>query len=202
MDVAAEDFAITGVSDNGIDQFARNALDRLKTFWSPGLSGALRGASTPRLEEGGYFSVDSDDLDVSAYPGTGIGCAGIAHPAGRGGGQRLLRPGLRLRRLRPRTARRAIHRLRPLPRAVGDDGTEFAHAMQSRFGFAASGRSIQDENPRRVARRRVDRPGSQTGEAERVSIRTPELDDVLRGFVLLQDDIAGDRSRGTATAHG
>jgi hypothetical protein len=32
-DVSATDFPITGVSDDPIDQFARNALADLNTFW-------------------------------------------------------------------------------------------------------------------------------------------------------------------------
>ena len=33
VDVAADEFPITGVSDEPIDQFARNALADLTTFW-------------------------------------------------------------------------------------------------------------------------------------------------------------------------
>ena len=34
VDVAPDEFPITGVSDEPIDQFARNALADLDTFWS------------------------------------------------------------------------------------------------------------------------------------------------------------------------
>ena len=59
---------------------------------------------------------------------------------------------------------------------------EFGHAMQGRFGFAASGRSIQDETQADCLAgawtRWVD-----DGKAAHVGIRTPELDDVVRGFL-------------------
>ena len=76
---------------------------------------------------------------------------------------------------------------------------EFGHAMQARFGFAASGRSIQDETQADCF------AGAWTGwvaegKAEHVSLRTPELDDVIRGFLLLRDDVGTDPN--DSQAHG
>ena len=76
---------------------------------------------------------------------------------------------------------------------------EFGHAMQGRFGFAASGRSIQDETQADCF------AGAWTGwvaegKAEHVSLRTPELDDVIRGFLLLRDDVGSDPN--DSQAHG
>jgi hypothetical protein len=76
---------------------------------------------------------------------------------------------------------------------------EFGHAMQGRFGFAESGRSIQDETQADCL------AGAWTAwvaadEAEHVSIRTPDLDDVLRGFLLLRDDVGSDPE--DSQAHG
>jgi predicted metalloprotease len=76
---------------------------------------------------------------------------------------------------------------------------EFGHAMQGRFGFAESGRGIQDETQADCL------AGAWTGwvaagEAEHVSIRTPELDDVVRGFLLLRDDVGSDPD--DTQAHG
>jgi predicted metalloprotease len=75
---------------------------------------------------------------------------------------------------------------------------EFGHALQNRFGYAASGRSIQDETQADCL------AGSWTrwvkdGHARHVSIRAPELDDVVRGFLLLRDQ-AG--SAASSSAHG
>ena len=74
---------------------------------------------------------------------------------------------------------------------------EFGHAMQGRFGF--SERGIQDETQADCL------AGAWTGwvaagESEHVSLRTPELDDVLRGFLLLRDDVGSDPD--DTQAHG
>ena len=74
VDVAADAFPITGVSDSPVDQFARNALADLNTFWSEAYPEFFGEDFTPLA--GGYFSVDSEAIDESAYPDTGIGCAG------------------------------------------------------------------------------------------------------------------------------
>jgi hypothetical protein len=76
---------------------------------------------------------------------------------------------------------------------------EFGHAMQGRFGFTANGRSIQDETQADCF------AGAWTGwvaagKAEHVSLRRPELDDVIRGFLLLRDDIGSDPA--DSQAHG
>ena len=72
VDVAPDAFPITGVSDSGIDQFARNALADLETFWSAAYPEFFGEEYTPL--ENGYFSVDSEAVDPGAYPETGIGC--------------------------------------------------------------------------------------------------------------------------------
>jgi len=74
---------------------------------------------------------------------------------------------------------------------------EFGHAMQGRFGF--SERGIQDETQADCL------AGAWTGwvaagEAEHVALRTPELDDVIRGFLLLRDDVGSDPN--DTQAHG
>jgi predicted metalloprotease len=71
--------------------------------------------------------------------------------------------------------------------------------MQGRFGFAENGRSIQDETQADCL------AGAWTkwvadGNAEHVSLRTPELDDVIRGFLLLRDDVGSDPN--DSQAHG
>ena len=64
VDVAADAFPITGVSDSGIDQFARNALADLDTFWSEAYP-EFFGEDYQPLENG-YFSVDSEAVDEDA----------------------------------------------------------------------------------------------------------------------------------------
>ena len=71
--------------------------------------------------------------------------------------------------------------------------------MQDRFGFADNGRSIQDETQAdcfagawtALGRRRDGRARA---------MRTPELDDVIRGFLLLRDHVGSDPD--DSQAHG
>jgi len=195
-DVSAEAFPITGVSDEPIDQFARNALTDLNTFWSGAYPEHFGEEFTPL--EGGYFSVDSHALDEDAYPETGIGCAGSPTTPDSVADNAFYDPACDLiaydRSLLEELATDFGRFLVPVVMAH-----EFGHAMQGRFGFAASGRSIQDETQADCL------AGAWTGwvaagESEHVSIRTPELDDVVRGFLLLRDDVGSDPE--DSQAHG
>ena len=188
VDVTADDFPITGVSDEPIDQFARNALTDLNTFWSEAYPEFFGEDFTPL--EGGYFSVDSLDLDEGAYPETGIGCPGSPTTPDSVADNAFYDPACDLiaydRALLEELSSDYGRFLVPVVMAH-----EFGHAMQGRFGFAESGRSIQDETQADCL------AGAWTGwvaagRSEHVSIRTPELDDVVRGFLLLRDDVGSD----------
>src|SRR4051812_44489650 len=72
QDVQTGNFPITGATDSPVDQFARNALVDLNTFWKQSYPKFFSGDFQPL--QGGYFSVDSKNVDTSAYPPTGIGC--------------------------------------------------------------------------------------------------------------------------------
>ena len=196
VDVPADAFPITGVSDEPIDQFARNALADLNTFWSQAYPEFFGEDFTPLA--GGYFSVDSQALDESAYPETGIGCAGSPTTPDSVADNAFYDPACDLiafdRALLEELSTDYGRFLVPVVMAH-----EFGHAMQGRFGFAASGRSIQDETQADCL------AGAWTGwvasgESEHVSIRTPELDDVVRGFLLLRDDVGSDPE--DCQAHG
>jgi predicted metalloprotease len=196
VDVPADAFPITGVSDEPIDQFARNALTDLNTFWSRAYPEYFGEDFTPL--EGGYFSVDSEALDESTFPETGIGCAGSPTPPDSVAENAFYDPVCDLiaydRALLEELSTDHGRFLVPVVMAH-----EFGHAMQGRFGFAASGRSIQDETQADCL------AGAWTGwvaagESEHVSIRTPDLDDVVRGFLLLRDDVGSDPE--DSQAHG
>jgi predicted metalloprotease len=196
VDVTAAEFPITGVSDTGIDQFARNALTDLNTFWSEAYPEFFGEEFTPL--ENGYFSVDSEAVDEDAYPETGIGCEGSPTTPDTVAGNAYYDPACDLiaydRALLEELAADYGRFLVPVVMAH-----EFGHAMQGRFGFAASGRGIQDETQADCL------AGAWTawvaaGEAEHVSLRTPELDDVIRGFLLLRDDVGSDPD--DTQAHG
>ncbi|MGY1803492.1 hypothetical protein ACI78T_09430 [Blastococcus sp. SYSU D00922] len=194
VDVAADDFPITGVSDEPIDRFARNALADLNTFWSDAYPEFFDDEFTPL--EGGYFSVDSEAVDEGAYPETGIGCDGSPTSPEEVAGNAFYDPTCDLiaydRALLEELATDYGRFLVPVVMAH-----EFGHAMQGRFGF--SERGIQDETQADCL------AGAWTswvaaGEAEHVSIRTPDLDDVIRGFLLLRDDVGSDPD--DTQAHG
>ncbi|MCW2702733.1 MAG: putative metalloprotease [Blastococcus sp.] len=196
VDVARAAFPITGVSDTGTDQLARNALTDLNTFWSQVYPEFFGGDFTPL--ENGYFSVDSNAIDESAYPETGIGCDGSRTDPADVAGNAFYDPACDLiaydRALLEELSTDYGRFLAPVVMAH-----EFGHAMQGRFGFAANGRSIQDETQADCF------AGAWTGwvaagKAEHVSLRRPELDDVIRGFLLLRDDVGSDPA--DSQAHG
>ena len=196
VDVAADTFPITGVSDSGIDQFARNALTDLNTFWTDAYPEFFGEEFTPL--ENGYFSVDSNAIDENAYPETGIGCEGSPTSPDSVAGNAFYDPACDLiaydRALLEELSTDYGRFLVPVVMAH-----EFGHAMQGRFGFAESGRGIQDETQADCL------AGAWTawveeGKAEHVSLRTPELDDVIRGFLLLRDEVGSDPN--DTQAHG
>jgi predicted metalloprotease len=196
VDVAPDAFPITGVSDAGIDQFARNALTDLNDFWADAYPEFFGDEFTPL--ENGYFSVDSNDIDDGAYPENGIGCDDSPTPPDEVAGNAYYDPSCDLiaydRALLDELSTDYGRFLVPVVMAP-----EFGHAMQGRFGFAENGRSIQDETQADCL------AGAWTkwvadGNAEHVSLRTPELDDVIRGFLLLRDDVGSDPN--DSQAHG
>jgi predicted metalloprotease len=196
VDISAEEFPITGVSDSEIDQFARNALADLNTFWAGAYPEFFGEEFTPLAN--GYFSVDSAVVDEGAYPETGIGCEGSPTSPDSVAGNAFYDPSCDLvaydRTLLEELSTDYGRFLVPVVMAH-----EFGHAMQGRFGFAESGRGIQDETQADCL------AGAWTGwvaagEADHVALRMPELDDVIRGFLLLRDDVGSDPN--DTQAHG
>jgi predicted metalloprotease len=196
VDVTAAAFPITGASGGEVDKLARNALADLNTFWSQAYPDFFGGAFTPL--QNGYFSVDSNNIDESAYPATGIGCATSPAKPAEVAGNAYYDPSCDLivydRALLKELSTDYGRFLGPVVMAH-----EFGHAMQNRFGFAPNGRSIQDETQADCF------AGAWTawvraGKAEHVSLRTPQLDDVIRGFLLLRDEVG--TSPNGSQAHG
>src|SRR3954469_11488361 len=196
VDVTADAFPITGAGDDPVDQLARNALADLNAFWAEAYPEFFGDDFTPL--ENGYFSVDSDAIDESAYPDTGIGCPGSPTKPDEVAGNAYYDPSCDLivydRALLEELSTDYGRFLGPVVMAH-----EFGHAMQGRFGFAKSGRSIQDETQADCLAGAWTRWVAD-GHAEHLSLRTPELDDVIRGFLLLRDDVGSDP--GDSQAHG
>ena len=156
VDVAADAFPITGVSDDPVDQLARNALADLNAFWSQCLPRVLRRRLHPAEERLLLRRLQRDRRQ--RLPRHRHRLRGLAHDARRGRRQRVLRPGLRPDRLRPGAARGAVHRLRPLPRP-GRHGPR----VRARHAGPVRLRRQRAQHPGRDAgrllRRRLDRLG-------------------------------------------
>jgi predicted metalloprotease len=195
IDVAPPDLPVTGAGTTAIDRFARNALSDLNAFWAQAYPRYFHGPFTPLA--GGYFSVDPQHVPPGTFPKSGIGCAASPAMPAEVTGNAFYDP-----------ACDSIAFDRSLLQELSTDygrllvpvvmAHEFAHAMQNRFGYAASGHSIQDETQADCL------AGSWTrwvkdGHATHVSIRTPELDEVVRGFLHLRDQVG---SGATRSAHG
>ena len=144
VDAAPDAFPVTGAGDSPVDQLARNALADLNTFWS-GAYPEFYGEDFTPLENG-YFSVDSEAIDESAYPDTGIGCAGSPTKPAEVAGNAYYDPSCDLivydRALLEELSTDYGRFLGPVVMAH-----EFGHAMQGRFGFAERAASRTRRRP-------------------------------------------------------
>jgi hypothetical protein len=197
-------FQIIGATDDDIDQIARNALLDLNTYWSEQFPGTFGQDFTPLA--GGYYSVDPADVDPAQYPNGQIGCgeppeavednafycdASNSYPNGD-----------------------AIQYDRAFlgELAFGSGGTagygrfipalvmahEFGHAVQARVGNPVQASIAIETQADCFA-------GTWTkwvadGNAQHNTIRPGELDDVLRGYLLLRDPVGTGQNSGEA--HG
>jgi predicted metalloprotease len=187
-DVPASQLRITGATGGAVDQLARNALADLQAYWSATFP-RVYGKDFPPLT-GGYFSVDSRDVDRSAYPPTGIGCAEQPIPPSQVAGNAFYNPTCdAIAYDRTLLSSLAGRFGRTLPAVVM--AHEFGHAVQGRVGFAAQGRSIQDETQADCFAGAFVGWEVQ-GSGHHLTIRTPEIDNVLRGYVTLRDPIGSD----------
>jgi hypothetical protein len=187
-DVAPGTLPITGATGGPVDQLARNALADLQTYWSATFP-PVYGRPFPPLA-GGYFSVDSRAVDRAAYPPTGIGCAQQPVPPSQVAGNAFYDPTCdAIAYDRALLSSLAGRFGRTLPAVVM--AHEFGHAVQGRVGFAAAGRSIQDETQADCFAGAFVAWEAQ-GSGRHLTIRTPELDAVLRGYVTLRDPVGSD----------
>ena len=195
VDVGDGEVSIVGAADGPIDALARNALADLERFWAEQLP-AVYGQPFQPLQ-GGYFSVDPGAVDPAVYP-DGVSCgadpldvegnAFYCQAAGEANSDSI-------------SYDRAF--LADLAEQFGDFipdlvmAHEFGHAIQGRVGFPRA--SI-------VAETQADCfAGAWTqwvaaGEAEHTTVRPPELDEVLRGYLQLRDPVG--TSLQEQSAHG
>jgi predicted metalloprotease len=195
VDAAEGEVPITGADDSAIDELARNALADLESFWAQQFP-EVYGEEFPPLQ-GGYFSVDPDDVDTSAYP-DGVSC---------GSDPREVEDNAFYCQADGAPNSDSITYDRSFLAELADQfgpfipdlvmAHEFGHAVQARVGFPPA--SI-------VAETQADCfAGAWTawvaaGEAEHTTIRQVELDELLRGYLQLRDPVG--TSLNEEAAHG
>jgi predicted metalloprotease len=186
---------IVGATDDPIDQLTANALADLQDFWTQQFPDAYGKDFEPL--KGGYFSVDPSNIDPSDYP-DGVSCgsdpidvegnAFYCQAAGEANSDSI-------------SYDRAF--LTELAQQFGDFipdlvmAHEFGHAVQGRVGYPDA--SILAETQADCF------AGAWTawvadGKAKYTTVRPPELDDVLRGYLQLRDPVGTELQE--ESAHG
>jgi predicted metalloprotease len=203
-DVDPQQFQIIGATDDDIDQIARNALLDLNTYWTEQFPGTYNRDFTPLT--GGYYSVDPADVDPAQYPNGQIGCgeppqavednafycaASNSYP----NGDAIQYDRSFLDELAFGSGASEGYG-RFIPALVM--AHEFGHAVQGRVGYPIQASIAIETQADCFA-------GTWTkwvadGNAPHNTIRPGELDDVLRGYLLLRDPVGTDLNSGEA--HG
>ena len=203
-DVTAEEFPIIGAVDDDIDRIARNALADLNGYWGDQFPDTFSQDFAPL--SGGYYSVDPKDVDPAQYPNGQIGCGeppeAVENNAFYCGPSEEYPNGDAIQ-----YDRAFLDEL-----AFGSNGSEgygrfipalvmaheFGHAVQGRVGYPFPASIVIETQADCFA-------GAWTkwvadGNAPHNSIRPAELDDVLRGYLLLRDPVGTGVNAGEA--HG
>jgi predicted metalloprotease len=194
-DAPPGEVTIVGAAGTEVDELARNALADLENYWAQQFPDVYGQEFVPL--EGGYFSVDPNAIDPAAYP-QGVGCGAdprevennafycVAPQAPNSDSITYDRAFL---------AELADGYGRFVPALVM--AHEFGHAVQGRVG--PPDLSITTETQADCL------AGAWTawvaaGEAEHSQLREPELDELLRGYLLLRDPVG--TGPGEQQAHG
>ena len=183
-DVEAGAGGIAGATDEEVDVLARNALGDLETFWAQQLPEVFGTTFEPLA--GGYFSVDPGNADPAAYP-QGIGC---------GSDPRDVEDNAFYCTAPDAPNSDSISYDRTFLADLGGEfgrfipalvmAHEFGHAVQARVGAPSASIAVETQADCLA--------GSWTrwvadGEAEHSILRTPELDELLRGYLQLRDPV-------------
>ncbi|MGY1812017.1 neutral zinc metallopeptidase [Blastococcus sp. SYSU D00820] len=194
--VTAEEFPITGATDSEVDQYARDALTDLVTFWEQAYPEAY-GESFPPLE-GGFFSVDSQNIDESAYPDYGIGCERAPVDPAEVTMNAHYDPNCDViaydTQLLTQLSEQFGQFIGPAVMAH-----EMGHAIQGRVGFSES--SIQDETQADCFAGAFTRWVAD-GNGSHVGLRVSELDPLLGGFIYIRDEVGSDPNNDRAHGSG
>jgi len=194
-DAAPGELGIVGATDGPIDVLARNALTDLEAYWAGQFPDVFGQQFVPL--QGGYFSVDPGNVSFGAYP-RGIGCGSDPRDV-EGNAFYCQSPDApnsdSISYDRAFLGELAEQYGRFIPALVM--AHEFGHAVQGRVGYPDYSISVETQADCFA--------GAWTawvadGQAEYSHLRPPELDEVLRGYLLLRDPV------GTGTnqeaAHG
>ncbi|SDX66214.1 Predicted metalloprotease [Modestobacter sp. DSM 44400] len=196
--VQSQDFPVIGATEDEIDQLARNALVDLNVFWQNQFPDTFGQEFTPL--RGGYYSVDPANIDPTQYPGGQIGCGetpdAVEDNAFYCPPSNEYPNGDAIQYDRAFLQDLANEYGRFLPALVM--AHEFGHAIQGRVGYPLQASIAIETQADCFA-------GAWTawvadGNAPHTTIRTPELDDVLRGYLLLRDPVGTDLNE--SEAHG
>jgi predicted metalloprotease len=194
--VGTGEVTVIGAEEGTADDQARDALADLETFWAQTFP-EIYGEDFPPLE-GGYFSVAPSDIDPAAYPGGVVGCG--AQPLDVASNAFYC-----LATSAPNSDSISYDRefLAELATDYGEFipalvmAHEFGHAVQGRVG--PPGPSIATETQADCFAGAWSRWVAE-GEAEHSRLRGPELDELLRGYLLLRDPVG--TSTAAESAHG
>ncbi|RBY77560.1 hypothetical protein DQ239_10990 [Blastococcus sp. TF02-09] len=194
-DVATGDVRVVGSTDEEVDVLARNALADLETFWAEEFPEVFGTQFEPL--QGGYFSVDPGNADPAVYP-NGIGCGAAASDVESNAFYCVAPDAPNSDSIsydRTFLAELGAEFGRFIPALVM--AHEFGHAVQARVGSPSASIAVETQADclagtwtRWVAE----------GEAEHSVLRTPELDELLRGYLQLRDPVG--TSPGQEQAHG
>ena len=203
-DVAPEAFPIIGAADDDIDRVARNALADLNGYWTEQFGPTFGQDFTPLA--GGYYSVDPNNLDPAQYPNGQIGCGEPPQAVENNAfycdastdyanGDAIQYDRAFLSELAFGTGGGEGYG-RFIPALVM--AHEFGHAVQARAGYPFQASIAIETQADCFA-------GTWTkwvadGHAPHNTIRPAELDDVLRGYLLLRDPVGTGLNEGEA--HG
>lgn len=193
--VSDQQLHIVGATDGAVDTQTRNALADLQAFWSGQFPSVFDKQFTPL--QGGYFSVDPNNIDPATYP-QGIGCGSDPKDVENNAFYCQARNEPHSDSIsydRTFLAELAGKYGRFLPDLVM--AHEFGHAVQTRVGGPDSSIAVETQADCYA--------GAWTkwvseGKASHTSLQQSELDQLLRGYLLLRDPIG--TPSGAQSAHG
>jgi predicted metalloprotease len=189
------DVTIEGAGGDAVDRLAEGALSDLQDYWSEQFPQVFGTEFQPL--QGGFFSVDPEDVDPREFPG-GVGC----------GAQPLEVEGNAFYCQEPGTANSdSITYDRSFLAELADNSGEFIPAlvMAHEFGHAVQARVGSPQSSIATETQADCLAGSWTrwvadGKARNSQLDEPELDELLRGFFLLRDPVG--TSTAEQSAHG